>query len=199
MAASQKDGHDEKFALARNQWQGMDEASRMRRRAIDQVEEQSRIQRQGRTTAPEDAERTRHDEDQVGATGANTSADGTSDSDEHSSTSDAEISEGEVSTAQVARVARAREVRIIRVSEQQHRAVPPRSTSLPVPSSSSLPPEGPSAVARSLQEPEDNRPPDVALLRSSEPNTSTDGQSSRRRFPWQRNRKSQKHKNSEKQ
>ena len=80
MAPLQKDEHDEKFALERNRWQGMDEASRMRRRAIDQVEEQSRLQRQGRTSAPEDAERTRHDEDQAGATEANTSADGSSDS-----------------------------------------------------------------------------------------------------------------------
>ncbi|KAI6911688.1 hypothetical protein KC318_g823 [Hortaea werneckii] len=199
MAPLQKDEHDEKFALARNHWQGMDEVSRMRRRAIDQVEEQSRLQRQGRTGAPEDAERTRHDEDQAGATEANTNADGSSDSDEHSSTSDAEISEGEVSTAQVARVARAREVRIIRVSEQQHRAVPPRSASLPVPSSSTLPPGEPSTVARSLQDPEDNPPPNVAPPRSSEPNTSTEGQSSRRRFPWQRNKKLQKHKSSEKQ
>ncbi|GAB1737014.1 hypothetical protein NU219Hw_g377t1 [Hortaea werneckii] len=199
MAPLQKDEHDEKFALARNHWQGMDEASRMRRRAIDQIEEQSRLQRQGRTSAPEDAERTRHDEDRVGATEANTGADRSSNSDEHSSVSDTEISEGEVSTAQVAQVARAREVRIIRVSEHQHRAVPPRSTSLPVPSSGALPPEGPSTVVRSLQEPDDNPPPNVAPLRSSEPNTSTEGQSSRRRFPWQRNRKVQKDKSSKKQ
>ncbi|KAI7213221.1 hypothetical protein KC333_g6700 [Hortaea werneckii] len=199
MAPLQKDEHDEKFASERNRWQGMDEASRMRRRAIDQVEEQSRLQRQGRTSAPEDAERTRHDEDQVGATEANTSADGSSGSDEHSSTSDADISEGEVSTAQVARVARAREVRIIRSSGQQHRAVPPRSTSLPVPRSGALPPEGPSTAARSLQEPEDNPPANVAPPRSSEPNTSTEGQSSRRRFPWQRRKKLQKHESSEKQ
>ena len=199
MAPLQRDEHDEKFALERNRWQGMDEASRMRRRAIDQVEEQSRLQRQGRTSAPEDAERTRHDEDQAGATEANTSADGSSDSDEHSSTSDADISEGEVSTAQVARVARAREVRIIRVSEQQHRAVPPRSTSLPVQSSNALTPEEPSMVARRAQDQEDNPAPNIAPLRLPEPSTSTEGQSSRRRFPWQRNRKSQKHKSSEKQ
>ncbi|KAI7144994.1 hypothetical protein KC316_g2984 [Hortaea werneckii] len=198
MAPLQKDEHDEKFALERNHWQGMDEASRMRRRAIDQVKEQSRLQRQGHTSAPEDTERTRHEEDQVGATGANTSADRSSNSDEHPSVSDTEISESEVSTAQVARVARAREVRIIRVSEQQHRAVPPRSTSLPVPSSSSLPPEGPSTVARSLEEPEDNPPANVAPPRSSEANTSTEGQSGRRRFLWQRNKKLQKHKSSEK-
>lgn len=198
MAPWQKDEHDEKFALARNQWQGMDEASRMRRRAIDQVEEQIRLQRQGHTSAPEDAERTRHRADQIGATEANTGADRSSNSDEHSSVSDTEISEGEVSTAQVARVARAREVRIIRTSEHQHRAVPPRSTSLPVPSSSTMPPEGPSTVARSLQEPQDNPPPSVAPLRPSEPNTSTEGQSSRRRFPWQRSKKLQKHKSSEK-
>lgn len=199
MAPLEGEDHNGKFALARDHWQGMDEASRMRRRAIDQVEEQNRLQPQGHTSAPDDAERTRHGEDQIEATEANTGADRSSNSDEHSAVSDTEVSEGEVSTAQVARVARAREVRIIRASEQQYRAIPPRSTSLPEQSSGALPPEGPSTAARRAQEPDDNPPLNVAPPRSSEPNTSTEGQSSRRRFPWQKNRKSQKPKSSEKQ
>ncbi|KAI6883136.1 hypothetical protein KC360_g5185 [Hortaea werneckii] len=199
MPSLEKEEHNDKFALARGHWQGMDEASRMRRRAIDRAEEQNRLQRQGHTSAPEDSERTRHREDHFGATEANTGADRSRNSDEHSSVSDTEVSEGEISTAQVARVARAREVRIIRVSEQQNRAVPPRSTSLPVQSGNALPPEEPSTVARRAQEQEDNPPPNVAPLRSPEPSTFTEGQSSRRRFPWQRNRKSQKPKSSEKQ
>ncbi|GAB1729996.1 hypothetical protein NU195Hw_g3421t1 [Hortaea werneckii] len=199
MAPLEKEDHNRQFELAREHWQGMDEASRMRRRAIDQVEEQNCLQRQGHTSAPDDAERTRHRENQMEATEANTGADRSGNSDEHSAVSDTEVSEGEVSTAQVARVARAREVRIIRASEQQYRAVPPRSTSLPEQSSGALPPVGPSTAGRRVQEPEDNPPPKVAPPRSSEPNTSTEGQSSRRRFPWQKNRKSQKPKSSEKQ